>query len=210
MKIAIWGRGRLSQATQDVCSKRSIPCFTVGRDGICGHSFDAVIDFSSPDALPYILAYCRGQNTPLIIGTTGHNSTQIKLIREASKSIAIVYDCNFSLGILALKNAVKEIKKILQNWDCVICETHRKGKADAPSGTAKALNSYLDCPVFSLRIGENAGEHSVIFETDGEQLTLSHKATKPRIFAEGAVLCAQKAVELPCGLYTLGDVLACK
>src|SRR3546814_4114654 len=42
----------------------------------------------------------------------------------------------------------------------------------------------------TLRGGDVAGEHSVVFATEGEQIVLTHKATSREVFARGAVKAA--------------------
>lgn len=41
---------------------------------------DAVVDFSSPSATSNLIACCRRENTPLVIGTTGHTTEEARLI----------------------------------------------------------------------------------------------------------------------------------
>ena len=59
----------------------------------------------------------------------------------------------------------------------------------------------------TLRGGDVAGEHSVIFAADGERLELTHKSTSRQIFARGAVRAALWAKDRDPGLYTMFDVL---
>jgi 4-hydroxy-tetrahydrodipicolinate reductase len=59
----------------------------------------------------------------------------------------------------------------------------------------------------TLRGGDAAGEHSVIFATEGERLELTHKAGTREIFARGAIRAALWCRGKPAGRYTMRDVL---
>ncbi|MDB5736497.1 MAG: 4-hydroxy-tetrahydrodipicolinate reductase, partial [Sphingomonas bacterium] len=60
----------------------------------------------------------------------------------------------------------------------------------------------------SLRGGSVAGDHQVIFATDGERIELGHRAESRAIFARGAVKAALWLAQdrMP-GRYTMADVL---
>jgi 4-hydroxy-tetrahydrodipicolinate reductase len=119
------------------------------------------------------------------------------------------------------------------DFDIEIVEMHHRHKMDAPSDTALGLGraaaagrgvSLDDAGVLSregqtgardrgaigfatLRGGDVAGEHSVIFAADGERLELTHKSTSRQIVARGAVRAALWAKDRDPGLYTMFDVL---
>jgi len=59
----------------------------------------------------------------------------------------------------------------------------------------------------TLRGGDVAGEHAVIFAGDGERIELVHKASSRAVFARGAVRAALWTEAKPPGLYSMGDVL---
>ncbi|HCX99014.1 MAG TPA: 4-hydroxy-tetrahydrodipicolinate reductase, partial [Bacteroidales bacterium] len=95
-------------------------------------------------------------------------------------------------------------------YDVSIEEIHHTQKKDAPSGTAisiaqiisKELNKYNDwsllpefyddrIPIKAIREGNIPGTHSVFFDSEQDQITLTHKAKSRRGFALGAVLAAE-------------------
>ena len=45
---------------------------------------DVIIDFSHPSALPDLLNYCKMNNVPLVIGTTGYSDEEKSAITAAS------------------------------------------------------------------------------------------------------------------------------
>ena len=59
----------------------------------------------------------------------------------------------------------------------------------------------------SLRGGSVAGDHMVIFATEGERIELGHRAESRAIFARGAVQAALWLRGKPVGRYTMQDVL---
>ena len=139
-----------------------------------------------------------------------------------------------SLGVNLLAVMTKKVAQSLgEEFDIEIVEMHHNKKIDAPSGTAllfgeaAAAGRKIDLKTHSergrdgytgarkpgtigfasLRGGNVAGEHSVIFAGADERLELTHKATDRMIFARGALKAALWARGKPPGLYTMLDVL---
>ncbi|MEM7568695.1 MAG: 4-hydroxy-tetrahydrodipicolinate reductase [Pseudomonadota bacterium] len=194
---------------------------------------DVVIDFSTPDALDGHLVLAAANETPVIIGTTGLTAQHHSLIDEVSQQVAIMQSANTSLGVTLLAKLVQDAAALLDpSWDIEVLEMHHRGKADAPSGTALLFGERAaegrqiekerfvlsregqtgpreegDIGFATLRGGDVAGEHSVIFAADAERIELTHKATDRKIFARGAVTAAQWIDGLPAGRYTMEDVL---
>ncbi|PXA82945.1 4-hydroxy-tetrahydrodipicolinate reductase [Nostoc sp. 3335mG] len=196
---------------------------------------DVLIDFTAPDALPGNLAVAGASGTPIVIGTTGLSPEHHAAIDEAAKAIPIVQTYNTSLGVNMLRGLVEEAARRLgPDWDIEIVEMHHRHKVDAPSGTAlllgaaanvgrgsadgKALNrldrmeggAREEGNIYyaSLRGGSVAGDHQVVFATDGERIELGHRAENRGIFARGALKAALWLAEgrAP-GRYTMADVL---
>jgi 4-hydroxy-tetrahydrodipicolinate reductase len=61
--------------------------------------------------------------------------------------------------------------------------------------------------IHAVRVGDNVGEHNVIFSTLGETLELSHKAHARDCYARGAIQAAKFLAGRPAGVYTMEDVL---
>ena len=166
---------------------------------------------------------------PLVIGTTGLNAEQEAMIREAAQKLPIVWANNFSTGVTVLTRLARQAALVLgDDFDIEITETHHRMKADAPSGTAKALLKAVDpkgqhevvhgregrpgargheIGMHALRGGTVAGEHSVFFFGSMEELELRHRADSRQIFAQGALRAARFAAEAAPGLYDMEDVL---
>ncbi|MFN3550227.1 MAG: 4-hydroxy-tetrahydrodipicolinate reductase [Endomicrobiia bacterium] len=196
------------------------------------NSSDVVIDFSSPEGTINILNFCQKHKKPVVIGTTGHNEEQTKLINDVSKEIPIVFSPNMSLGVNLLFKLIDFVTKIFANkdYDIEIIELHHNKKKDAPSGTAKKIMDIIktvkpdtnfvfgrngivgerkkdEVGVSSIRCGDIVGEHIVIYSTEGEILELKHTATSRDTFAKGALVAARWILGKNPGLYNMFDVL---
>lgn len=198
---------------------------------------DILIDFTTPEATTEAVAACQKAKRPLVTGTTGLSATQQAKLKQAAATIPVLWAPNFSLGVNLLFSLAEQAATALgdnEDIDIEILELHHKHKVDAPSGTAlqlgervaKALGRNLaEAAVFtrhgtkeprkagsigfaSLRAGDAAGEHSIMFAMAGERLEISHTASSRMAFARGAVRGALWLVDQPPGLYDLQDVLA--
>lgn len=198
---------------------------------------DVLVDFTAPDALAEHLHAAVAAGTPIVIGTTGLLPEHHALIDDAAKTIPLIQTYNTSLGVNLLRGLVEEAARRLgPEWDIDIVEMHHRHKLDTPSGTALLLGASAnigrgaangrDLNRFdrmqegphpreeggiyyaSLRGGSVAGDHQVIFATDGERIELGHRAESRAIFAKGAVKAALWLAEgrAP-GRYTMADVL---
>lgn len=175
---------------------------------------DVAIDFSNASAIDEICRAASQHGRALVIGTTGHSSEQRQLIERSSKSVAIVFASNFSVGVNALFALTRCAGEILgSEFTPEIVETHHKTKKDAPSGTAKTLGEILkrelktEVRIKSIRKGNVVGEHTVSFVGPSERLELTHHAGSREIFARGALRAAEWVVGKPSGLYSMQDVL---
>ena len=235
MNIAVVGNGKMGRMIDAVCAKDGDvrvlgfvgPDACSSIDEIAG--VDAAIDFSYPGNLESLLESAVRRKLPLVIGTTGLTAQQGDMIRAASTQIPIVWANNFSTGVTVLLRLCRMAAEALgEDFDIEIAETHHNQKADAPSGTAKALLAAVDpdgaydvkdgrsgitgkrgreIGMHALRGGTVAGEHSVHFFGQMEEIELRHRADSREIFARGALRAAKFAVGAKPGLYDMEDVL---
>lgn len=195
---------------------------------------NVLVDFSTPAAAMLRLAECVKLKTAAVICTTGLGDGESGRIRDASKKIAVLQASNTSVGVAALMRAVPELARLLGDaYDIEIVETHHRGKKDAPSGTAVSLAERLaaatgrtwpsdftfgrkgsDKPRGALEIGIHAvraggviGEHTVLFASDDDAITVTHRAGSRDLFARGALRAAEFAARAKPGLYGMNDVL---
>ena len=193
---------------------------------------DVLVDFSSPTALSSSVERATISGTPLLVGTTGLDSTADRLLADAAERIAVLRAANTSLGVAVLADLVERAAAMLgTEWDVEISEIHHRHKADAPSGTALALGeaaargrrSELRAErgrdgtglsrrpgaigFASVRGGSVAGDHDVLFLGSDERLILSHRAENRMIFARGALAAARFLAGKPAGHYSMRDVI---
>ncbi|WP_442966926.1 4-hydroxy-tetrahydrodipicolinate reductase [Rhizobium sp. C4] len=196
---------------------------------------DGVIDFTSPAATCDFAELTAQARIVHIIGTTGLSEDDEKKIAAAARHARIVKSGNMSLGVNLLGVLVRQAAKALDaaGWDIEVLEMHHKHKVDAPSGTAYLLGreaakgrgvDLKDKAVkvrdgvtgpredgtigfATLRGGGVIGDHSVMFASESEMITLSHRATDRSLFASGALKSALWARDKKPGLYSTLDVL---
>jgi 4-hydroxy-tetrahydrodipicolinate reductase len=195
---------------------------------------DAILDFTVPAATVKLAALAAETHLAHIIGTTGCSAADDAKIAEAAKKTAIMKSGNMSLGVNLLAVMTRQVAAALgEEFDIEIVEMHHNKKIDAPSGTAllfgeaAAEGRKIDLKTqsergrdghtgarkagtigfASLRGGNVAGEHSVIFAGADERIELTHKATDRMIFARGALKAALWIRGKPPGLYNMLDVL---
>lgn len=178
---------------------------------------DVLVEFALPDATLPNARLCALHRKAMVIGTTGHSAAQREEIRAALAGVPVVWTGNFSTGVNTLFWLVRRVAEIVgPDWRVEIVETHHTAKKDAPSGTARQLQSIvaavraMEPPAHSLRIGDVVGDHTVTFGTAGERLELTHRASSREIFARGALRAARWVVQQPPGLYDMQDVLGLK
>lgn len=193
-----------------------------------GDKIDVVIDFSNPANLDMLCDFCKANDCPAVIATTGYESEQLAQIESLAECVPVVFSANYSLGINVMKRVIAEITPILEDaFDIEIVEKHHNKKLDAPSGTAKMLLAAADgdgrydhvfgregnrkrgkeIGIHALRCGTIAGEHTVLYAGQDEILEVKHTAGSKKIFAAGALKAAQFAGTAAVKLYTMEDVL---
>jgi 4-hydroxy-tetrahydrodipicolinate reductase len=195
---------------------------------------DVMIDFSLPQAAAETIAWAETTGTALVIGTTGLDNAQMELLKKAAQKIAIVQATNMSLGMNLLFSIVGKVAAALgAEYDIEITEAHHRFKKDAPSGSALSLAKSIcdatcrDYPgslvhgregkeaarkagsigMHAIRAGDIVGQHSIIYSTLGETITISHDAHTRDTFVRGALRAAQWLLTQKPGLYTMQHVL---
>ena len=198
------------------------------------NDIDILIDFSLPDATEQNMQICAANNVAMVIGTTGFNEQQERVLAAASEQVAIVYAGNYSTGVnLSLKLLDMAARAFGMDADVEVIEAHHKHKIDAPSGTAYMMaeavaeargQNLKDVAIYgregqtgareagsigihAIRGGEIIGDHTVMFIADGEVVEITHRARARMTFAAGAVRAATWIAQQPTGQYNMQDVL---
>lgn len=193
---------------------------------------DVIIDFSRPDGLPELLAFCEKKRMPCVLCATGYTDVELRSMEAASKRIPILRSANMSLGVHVLEQLVVMASKALgESFDIEIVEKHHRMKIDSPSGTALMLYEAAkkelgtetkpvygrygrnekrekgDIGLHAVRGGTVTGEHEIGFYGEGEQVILTHRAESRALFAQGALRGARFLVGKPARLYSMRDVV---
>lgn len=193
-----------------------------------------VIDFSVPAAAEWITRICRERRVPLVMATTGLDPSQQELVRSAAETAAVVWAPSMSLAVNLTMRLVQMAAQVLkdqsQGVDVEILERHHRFKVDAPSGTALKFGQIIadvmgqsqhihgregqigqrprdEIAYHAIRVGDNPGEHTIVFGMLGETIEFTVRATNRNCYALGALAAARFVADKPPGLYSMNDVL---
>ncbi len=202
-----------------------------GLAGAC----EVVIDFTHASAVRGHARMLARAGTAWVLGTTGLSAEDEAEVARAAQSVAVVYAPNFSPGVNLVLALAAQMASALPAavYDAEILEMHHRQKVDAPSGTAigigravaqgrrVALEDVMESGrdghtgarkpgaigFAALRGGQVVGEHTLLFASADEHISLTHRAFDRRVFAAGAVRAALWVRGRPAGLYSMMDVL---
>jgi 4-hydroxy-tetrahydrodipicolinate reductase len=196
-------------------------------------SAQVAIDFTLPEVTEDVVRAATRTKTPLVCGVSGLAEPVRQIMTNAAEEIPILYDRNMSIGVAVMQQLVQLAGAALgHQFEAEIHETHHMHKLDAPSGTALQLGEALAASrgqAFAeachydpcgntkpakgqihfdvSRRGEVPGEHTVLFKSANESLSLMHKVDDRRVFAVGAIRAARWLVNQPPGLYCMQDFI---
>jgi len=161
--------------------------------------FDAVIDFTTPEAAVSNLRACLANGARVVVGTTGwYQHLDDMRALAARKQAALLYGTNFSIGVQAMFRVARELALAVPHYKFSITETHHIDKKDAPSGTALSIKQVLESAnpgvrvdIASKREGDASGIHVIEARSVNDCIELKHEAFSRRGFAEGAVRAAE-------------------
>ena len=177
-------------------------------------TIDVAIDVSSIDNFENITEFCKKNNLPLILASTGHSDDQLALLENYCIDFPILIAPNLSLGINLLKKSLLPLKGSKSINRIEITETHHKEKKDAPSGTAKDLAKFIDkfldldtkTKINFIRDDSSVGIHEIKISLDEDELILTHNAYDRKIFAKGAIKAIKWISSQKPGLYSMQDI----
>lgn len=236
MKIALLGYGKMGKKIESLASLMGgevvvkIDSQSTEKDWEEVQKVDVCIDFSHPEAILENIKKAASYQKPIVVGTTGWKThlSEVKTLVEKNK-IGLIYAANFSIGMNLFMHMVAQASKLLDsysNYDVSLSETHHQGKVDKPSGTAYLIGDEVlknmtrkktlktdstnievdEIAIYSERIGNVFGTHSLCFNSHEDQITLTHKAHDRSSWAIGA-LKAASWIQDKKGVYTISDML---
>ena len=219
MKLLLVGYGKMGRLVEQLAPEHG--CEIAGRidvgSGDWSAPADVAVDFSTAEALRGNFRRYLDRGLPVVIGTTGWSAHEAELRRHAEAAhLGVVAAANFSIGVHLFLRAARALAAEFagrSGFDGFILEEHHAAKLDAPSGTARVLQSRLrdadrerEYPITSIRAGAFPGTHMVTYDGPYETIVLSHTARSREGFAAGALAAAEWLPGRP-GVHTLDDML---
>lgn len=193
---------------------------------------DVVIDFSSSKGTEAIVARCLELKAPLVFATTGTTPHQDALVRDAATHLPVLVSPSMSMTVNVAMKLCEMAARTLKDKDAdvEIIEKHHRFKADSPSGTALKFGRIIaeemkldrhchgregvvgqrphdEIGYHAVRLGDNPGEHTILFGLLGETLEITVKASNRDCYALGALTAAKFLHGKSPGLYGMNDVL---
>ncbi|MCX5799789.1 MAG: 4-hydroxy-tetrahydrodipicolinate reductase [Candidatus Eisenbacteria bacterium] len=101
---------------------------------------ELLADFTSPEGTVSAVEFCLQRSMALVAGTTGQSEANVKMMKDASKRIPLLFSPNMSVGVTLLTKVLPGIVRALEGkCEIEIVEKHHRAKKDSPSGTALKL-----------------------------------------------------------------------
>jgi 4-hydroxy-tetrahydrodipicolinate reductase len=209
MKIALIGYGKMGKTIEQIALSRGHQIVSVidinNPEEIYSDNFksaDVAIEFTTPQTAKQNILRAWEAGIPVVCGTTGWdvNEFRIKNLELKSDEIGFMWSSNYSIGVNILFALNKQLAKFMEGYPDYtphMTEVHHIHKLDAPSGTAKTLQEPIGDDrlkikdIESIREGEVAGIHTVVWDSTIDTISISHSAKSREGFALGAVIAAE-------------------
>jgi 4-hydroxy-tetrahydrodipicolinate reductase len=237
MKIVLLGYGKMGRAIEEIALQRGheIVC-RVGIENLEDRTTenikkaDVVIEFTGPESAFDNIKLCFDAGVPVVCGSTGW----LAKFEEAKnyclqKKGGFLYASNFSVGVnifFALNKKLAQLMRSHPEYKVSLKEIHHTQKLDAPSGTAISLAEQVmqaipekkkwvnhasadssELVILSERKDPAPGTHSITYESEIDDISITHTAHSRKGFATGAVLAAEFLNAHRSGVFGMNDVL---
>lgn len=191
---------------------------------------DVAIEFSTPDSAFGNIIKCLKAGTPIVCGTTAwlDQYQEVVEVSQINKT-PFFYASNFSIGVnlfFKLNRSLAAMMDRFGQYDVTLNEVHHTQKLDAPSGTAVTLadgiidnvarkeswhlgttTDHNKLEITAQRRSTVVGEHTVVWESPHDMITIEHNAKSRAGFALGAIMAAEFLVTKSEGVYGMEDLL---
>ena len=194
---------------------------------------DVIIDFSTPEGLIAIAELCAQRQIPLVGATTGLNDEQRQAVMAASQMTPLILAPNMSLAVNLTMKLVREAAKSSERIRPASTSKSSNGTIDSKTtpqrhrpgfrencrrgnGTDRPRSRAAGLPgkrpqneigYHAIRVGDNVGEHTIVFGLIGETIDLHVRGQSRDSYAYGALAAAKFLVTKNAGFYTMADVL---
>lgn len=236
MKVAIIGYGKMGHEIENVLKARGCEVGLIIDADNAGDlnaqklaGIDVAIEFSAPAVAFENIVKCIECGVPVVCGTTAWLDRYDEVVELCKKKNgAFFYASNYSIGVNLFFKINAELAKMMNQfseYDVTLNEVHHTQKKDAPSGTAITLAEGIleNCKrkkqwhlgttteadlleITAQRRSVVPGEHTIVWESDVDTITIQHNAKSRRGFAVGAVVAAEFLVGKK-GIFTMNDLL---
>ena len=209
MKIALIGYGKMGHMIESIARERGHEIVSIidqnNLEEFESNAFasaDVAIEFTTPQTAADNILRAWKAGVPVVCGTTGWGVEAMR--REATRregdGIGLMWSSNYSIGVnilFALNRLLAKFMEAYPEYTPHMTEVHHIHKLDAPSGTAKTLQEAIGDDrlkikdIESIREGEVAGIHTVVWDSEIDTISISHSAKSRKGFALGAVIAAE-------------------
>jgi 4-hydroxy-tetrahydrodipicolinate reductase len=221
MKIALIGYGKMGQFIEKIAKERGHEIVSIididNKQDFSSAAFrsaDVAIEFTRPESAVENIRQCFAQGVPVVCGTTGW-AAELENIKKEMQAAGgtLFWTSNYSVGVNIFFELNKQLAKIMNkftDYNVSMTEIHHIHKLDAPSGTAITLAEGIlenlnrksqwhlekettpaDIAIKAVREGEVPGTHIVKYESEVDNITISHEAYSRQGLALGAVIAAE-------------------
>lgn len=193
---------------------------------------DVAIEFTTPGTAVENIERCFAAGVPVVCGTTGWTSRldDMKALCDEGKG-TLMWASNFSIGVnifMAVNRTLARIMDSFPQYQPSMVETHHIHKLDHPSGTAITLAEQITentaritgwvepepgkehdgglMEIEHIRRGEVPGIHTIKWDSDVDDITITHSAKSRAGFALGAVMAAEWLAGHK-GYHSIGEML---
>jgi len=239
MKIALIGYGKMGHEIESIAISRGHQIvLKIDKDNLSDLTSDnlkladVAIEFSTPITVFQNIKTCLLSDVPIVVGTTGWLD-KLKEVKESIKSGkgTLFFASNYSIGVnlfFRMNKVLASYLNTIKGYKPAITEIHHTQKLDAPSGTAITLAQIVSdsfdelsgwtllpaqednkIPIEAIREGSVPGTHILTYNSDMDEIVLTHKAKNRKGFAIGAVLAAEFIAGKK-GFFTMDDLLKIK
>jgi 4-hydroxy-tetrahydrodipicolinate reductase len=208
LKLALLGyRGKVGSTLGPALTESGHKVHGIGRgDPLDLGGLDAVVDFTTPEAVEENVRAALEAGIPCVVGTTGWDPEALGAFAE-ERGLQLFVAPNFAVGAVLMMRFAEEAAAHLPRAEIV--ELHHETKRDAPSGTAKATAARLpgDPTIHSVRLPGLLAHQEVLLGGPGQLLTIRHDTLSREAFVPGVLLALERLLSLPPGLTVGLDAL---
>jgi 4-hydroxy-tetrahydrodipicolinate reductase len=159
---------------------------------------EAMVDFTTPDAVVGNVRAALERGIPCVVGTTGWEPSGLGPLAD-ERGVPLFVAPNFALGAVLMMRFAEQAARYLPRAE--IIELHGEAKKDAPSGTAKATADRIGgATIHSVRLPGLVAHQEVLFGGDGQLLSIRHDAFSRDAYVPGVLLALERLPSLPPGL----------